>query len=200
MSVWGAPRALVATQLLANSVVWLSRASQARERESVGRPDPAQPCKLVFPDPRLLRSVHNGSDPWLSMARSASGESLSEVGSESPLGALLGASWGPLGGLLGPLGRILDGFGSFLEASWRLLGPSWCLSGPLGRMLDGFWKDFGRLGAACWRFWPVWRPSRAPLPAQARRNARSDYNKKLKNCRFVLSHNSGSRSLSLSFS
>ena len=40
-----------------------------------------------------------------------------------PLGGLLGASWGPLGGLLGPLGGILG-------PSWGPLGASWA---PLAR-------------------------------------------------------------------
>ena len=54
-----------------------------------------------------------------------------------PLGGLLGASWGPLGGLLGPLGGLLglswDPLGGPLGASWALLGA---FGSVLGAILE----------------------------------------------------------------
>ena len=71
MSVWGAPRALVSTQLLANSVVWLSRASQARERERVwGAPTPRSRASLFS----LIQDCYGAcsmalihGSPWLDL-------------------------------------------------------------------------------------------------------------------------------------
>ena len=77
-----------------------------------------------------------------------------------PLGSILGASWsilGPLGpiwgaswGLLGHLGAswghfgsILRPLGSILGSSWRILGPSWSILGPLGPILGASWGILG---------------------------------------------------------
>ena len=49
------------------------------------------------------------------------------------LGALLGPSWGPLGGSEGHLGSLLGPPGAPLGPSWGPLGP---LLGPLGAILD----------------------------------------------------------------
>ena len=75
--------------------------------------------------------------------------SLSQVGSEVPLGALLGPllepSWSPLGPLLGPswallslpgavlgpLGAVLARLRAVLGLSWGHLGPSWSLRGAI---------------------------------------------------------------------
>ena len=51
---------------------------------------------------------------------------------KSPLGAVLGRSWGPLGLILGSLGRHLGGLLGYFSRSWALL--------------EGFWERFGCKG------------------------------------------------------
>ena len=83
-----------------------------------------------------------------------------------PLGGVLGASWGALGGdarrserevvlggVLGPpsgrlgplLGPSWGHLGAILGPSWGLLGPSWGHLGPSCALLGPSWRQFGRL-------------------------------------------------------
>jgi len=87
--------------------------------------------------------------------------SLSQVGSEIPLGAPvgpllepswghlgpswspLGASWGPLGALMGPSWAPLEPSWGHLRPSWGHLGPSWSLKGARTRNPENHRKTIG---------------------------------------------------------
>ena len=111
--------------------------------------------QIVFNDFGLLGSVFGTKlDPKTSPrgVREGPGSfpegSLSQVGSEIPLGALSGPllelSWGSLGILLGHfdpswpalrlsrgrVGAVLARLGTVLRPSWAVLGPSWALLEP----------------------------------------------------------------------
>ena len=87
--------------------------------------------------------------------------SLSQVGSEIPLGTSvgpllepswghlgpswspLGASWGPLGALMGPSWAPLEPSWGHLRPSWGHLGPSWSLKGARTRNPENHRKTIG---------------------------------------------------------
>ena len=76
----------------------------------------------------------------------------------SHFGALLGLSWGPLGGLGGPLGATLEDFDQKGEGS-SIRVPPWS---PKNRLLGPSWDA---LGALLRPFGPLWEPLWAPIGA-----------------------------------